>query len=58
MKHINRRAPHGAMTNGNRARRARVGSVRRARTQRVFDGVVASYIREISERTAPAADRS
>jgi hypothetical protein len=51
MTPTNRGAPHSTMASVNRARRARLGSVRQGRIQRVFDGVVASYIRDISVRT-------
>jgi uncharacterized DUF497 family protein len=54
MTRTNRGTPHSTTASVNRARRAAVGSVRQARIQRVFDGVVASYIRDISVRTAPA----
>jgi hypothetical protein len=53
MTPTNRDAPNSTMASVNRARRAAFGSVRQARMQRVFDGVVASYIRDISVRTTP-----
>jgi hypothetical protein len=52
MKHIDRRASRGATANRNHTRRAGARRVRQARSQRIFDGVVASYIRDISVRTA------
>lgn len=52
---IDRRPSHSTGSPQARARRALLGSTRQARTRRVYDGVVASYIREIS---AQAADRS
>jgi len=53
MTHTKHPAPHG--TNENRARRAAPGSPRRSRTQTVTDAVVASYIRDISQRPARPA---
>jgi hypothetical protein len=43
-----RRAPHTSSPDGRRTRRPAHGSEREARARRVFDGVVASYIRDIS----------
>jgi hypothetical protein len=43
---------HSTIANGNRPRGAALASSRQARAQRVFDGVVASYIRDISVRAA------
>jgi hypothetical protein len=59
MTHPGHRVPHSTIANGDRARWAALGSARQARIRRTFDGVVASYIRDISERTAlaPARDR-
>jgi hypothetical protein len=42
------------MADANRGRRVVLGRRREARTRRVFDGVVASYIRDISMRTTSA----
>ena len=46
------RQPHSTMAGATRRRRVPLGRRREARTRRVFDGVVASYIRDISVRTA------
>ena len=53
MTHTEHPAPHS--TSENRARRAAPGSPRRSRTQLVTDAVVASYIRDISQRAARPA---
>jgi hypothetical protein len=43
------------MASGKRGRRVALGRLRDARMRRVFDGVVASYIRDISVRTPGGA---
>jgi hypothetical protein len=53
MTHTKHPAPH--TTHENRAHRAAPGSPPRARTQLVTDAVVASYIRDISQRAARRA---
>jgi hypothetical protein len=55
MTPLNCRQPHSTMANANRGRRVALGRRREERTRRVFDGVVASYIRDISVRTAGGA---
>jgi hypothetical protein len=50
MTPLDRRRSHGPTANGDRPRRAGLGASREARIQRVFDGVVASYIHDISVR--------
>jgi hypothetical protein len=56
MTQIDRRVSHeDAAANGNHVRRAPFGSVRMTRARRVFDGVVASYIRDIA--TDPSVPR-
>jgi hypothetical protein len=52
MTPVDCRQPHGTMANATRGRRVALGRRREARMRRVFDGVVASYIRDISVRTA------
>jgi hypothetical protein len=52
MTRLNHLAPPTTMARRYRARRAAHGPAREARTRRSFDGVVASYIRELS----PARD--
>jgi hypothetical protein len=60
MTDINPPVPHSTMANGNHAgpgalsaaRSARI-PVRRARIQLISDGVVASYIHDISQRHRP-----
>ena len=56
MTPFDRRSAHGATTNGDRPHRAAPAASREARRRRVFDGVVASYIHDISERAAPGLD--
>ena len=51
------RHPHTTMATANRVRRVAHGRKRDARKRRAFDGVVASYIRDISVRTTPGADQ-
>jgi uncharacterized DUF497 family protein len=58
MTPLNRRDPHSTMANATRGRRLALGRLREERMRRVFDGVVASYIRDISVRTAPSADEA
>lgn len=48
MTQLNRRAAHPTTPDGRRARRGRRTSSREARARRSFDGVVASYLRELS----------
>ena len=48
MTRLDQLAPHTTMAAGHRARRAAHRPAREARTRRSFDGVVASYIRELS----------
>jgi hypothetical protein len=55
MTPLNSRHTHSRMADGNRGPRVARGRPREARTRRVFDGVVASYIRDISVRTAGGA---
>ena len=57
MTPLNSRHPHSTTAEGNRGRRVARGRRREARTRRVFDGVVASYLRDISVRTAAGADQ-
>jgi hypothetical protein len=53
----NGRNPHITMPGSKRGRGVSLRRRREARTRRVFDGVVASYIRDISVRTANAAEQ-
>jgi hypothetical protein len=53
MTHLNQRVPHSTFANRDRARRP-ARPLREARMQRIFEGVVASYIRDISGRIALA----
>ena len=55
MTQTNRRAAHGATQNGSRPRGADLRSPRLARIRRGYDGVVASYLREISLPAREAA---
>ena len=55
MTPLNSRHPHRTMADGHRGHRVARGRRREARTRRVFDGVVASYLRDISVRTAGRA---
>jgi hypothetical protein len=48
MTQVNRRGSHGAPANGSRSNGTVHGPAREARIRRSFDGVVASYIRELS----------
>jgi len=48
MTQIDRRASHTTIADGRRSRRAARSPSREARVRRSFDGVVASYIRELS----------
>lgn len=48
MTQLNRRPAHPTTADGRRARRVRRTSSREARARRSFDGVVASYLRELS----------
>jgi hypothetical protein len=50
MTPLNCRQAHSVMANATRGRRVALGRRREARTRRVFDGVLASYIRDISAR--------
>ena len=52
------RHPQSTTANATRRRRVALGRRLEERTRRVFDGVVASYIRDISVRTAPSADQT
>jgi hypothetical protein len=51
MTHTHRSSPPATEATGHRTRRPGFGSLRQARIQRVFEGVVASYIHEISVRS-------
>ena len=53
MTQTSRRAPHTSTPDGRRNRRPAHASEREARARRSFDGVVASYIRELSAADAP-----
>ena len=55
MTPLNCRQPHTTMANAARGRRVALGRRREERTRRVFDGVVASYIRDISMGTTAGA---
>jgi hypothetical protein len=48
MTRLNHLAPHTTMANRQHARRATHSQAREARTRRSFDGLVASYIRELA----------
>jgi hypothetical protein len=50
MTHTDSGAPCSTQRTGQRTRKPVLGSLRQARIQRVFEGVVASYIHEISGR--------
>ena len=50
--------PYSTMAKANRGRRIARGRRREATTRRAFDGIVASYIRDISGRTTPSADQA
>jgi hypothetical protein len=54
MTQTNRRAPHSSTADGRRTRRPAHRSEREARARRSFDGVVASYIRELAAADAPS----
>jgi len=55
MTPFDRRSAHATAANGDRPRRAAPAASREARRRRVFDGVVASYIHDISMRAAADA---
>jgi hypothetical protein len=58
MTQTNRRTSHTSSADGRRTRRPAHSSEREARARRSFDGVVASYIRELSAAdAAPRAGR-
>ena len=59
MTQTNRRAPHSSTADGRRTRRPAHRSEREARARRSFDGVVASYIRELAaaDHATPGAGR-
>ena len=57
MTPLHGRHPHSTMAGAKRGRRVASGRPREARTRRVFDGVVASYIRDISVRTTRGAEQ-
>jgi hypothetical protein len=58
MTQTNRRTSHTSSADGRRTRRPVHSSEREARARRSFDGVVASYIRELSAAdAAPRAGR-
>ena len=48
MTRLNDLAPRTTIASNNRTRRTTRGPVREARIRRSFDGVVASYLRELS----------
>jgi hypothetical protein len=48
MTRLNHLAPRTTMASRHRVRRAAHGPAREARVRRSFDGVVASYIRELA----------
>jgi hypothetical protein len=48
MTHLNQLAPHTTTAGRPRAARPAHASAREARTRRSFDGVLASYVRELS----------
>jgi hypothetical protein len=50
MMHTNCPAQNSPTANADRARRPRLGSAQRARIQLISDGVVASYIHDVSVR--------
>ena len=54
MTQTSRRAPHISTADGRRTRRPAHRSEREARARRSFDGVVASYIRELAAADAPS----
>jgi hypothetical protein len=53
MTRLNELAPRTTIASGNRARGTTHGPAREARVRRSFDGVVASYLRELSAATTP-----
>jgi hypothetical protein len=55
MTPISRPAHHSTTAGGHRSRPAALSSARQARIQVISEGVVASYIHDISARTAPSA---
>jgi hypothetical protein len=55
---IERRPSHTASADSVRERRGRHGSIRQARARRVYDGVVASYLREIAAAPAERSGRA
>jgi hypothetical protein len=58
MTQTNRRTSHTSSADARRTRRPAHSSEREARARRSFDGVVASYIRELSAAdAAPRAGR-
>jgi hypothetical protein len=60
MTRLNHLAPRTTMASRHRARRAAHGPARDARIRRSFDGVVASYIRELTAAgdTTPRASHT
>jgi hypothetical protein len=58
MTRLNHVAPRTTMTSRYRVRRAAHGPAREARIRRSFDGVVASYIRELAAAGEHAPDKS
>jgi hypothetical protein len=54
MTQTNRRAQRSSTADGRRTRRPARRSEREARARRSFDGVVASYIRELAAADAPS----
>jgi hypothetical protein len=56
MTPLNQLAPHTGTPSRTRAARAAHASTREARTRRSFDGVLASYIRELSAAGDPAPE--
>ena len=52
-----RHSAYVTTTDGDRPRRTAPAASREARMRRIFDGVVASYIHDISVRGAAAASR-
>ena len=53
MTRLNQRIPRTTMATPHRSRGTAHGQAREARTRRSFDGVVASYVRELSAAGRP-----
>jgi hypothetical protein len=58
MRPLNQLAPRTTTASRRRVRRAAHGPAREARSRRSFDGVVASYIRELAAAGDHAPDKS